>query len=67
MDPRHNKGQGDVVNDISTLADYLRYGSLQDVIHEDYIPNPVGTPPEAALPSGIGLGPYGPGSLIPAP
>jgi prepilin-type N-terminal cleavage/methylation domain-containing protein len=61
------KATGAAVNDISDLGDYLRRGKVNDVIRENYIPNPVGTPPEAALPSGIGLGPYAPGALIPAP
>jgi prepilin-type N-terminal cleavage/methylation domain-containing protein len=62
-----NKGQGAAVNGVSDLSDYLRSGKVNDVIRENYIPNPVGTPPEAALPSGIGLGPYAPGTSIPAP
>ena len=61
------KAQGAVVNDISDLSDYFRAGRVTDVIRESYIPNPVGTPPEAALPSGVGLGPYAPGAFIPAP
>jgi prepilin-type N-terminal cleavage/methylation domain-containing protein len=61
------KAQGAVVNDISDLSNYFRSGRVADVIRENYVPNPVGTPPEAALPSGVGLGPYAPGALIPAP
>ena len=61
------KVQGAAVNNVSDLSDYLRSGRINDVIRENYIPNPVGTPPEAALPSGVGLGPYAPGALIPAP
>ena len=63
----HRKGNGATVNDVSELSDYFRRGHILDVIHENYIPNPVGTPPEAALPSGVGLGPYSPGASIPAP
>ena len=61
------KAQGAAVNGVSDLSDYLRSGKVNDVIRENYIPNPVGTPPEAALPGGIGLGPYAPGASIPAP
>jgi prepilin-type N-terminal cleavage/methylation domain-containing protein len=61
------KGEGAAVDDISDLSDYLRSGKVNDVIRENYIPNPVGMPPEASLPSGIGLGPYAPGAFIPAP
>jgi prepilin-type N-terminal cleavage/methylation domain-containing protein len=61
------KAEGAVVNDLSELSEYLRGGGVNNVIREDYIPNPVGTPPEASLPSGVGLGPYAPGASIPAP
>lgn len=61
------KTQGAAVNGISDLSDYLRRGKVNDVMQENYIPNPVGTPPEASLPSGVGLGPYAPGAFIPAP
>jgi prepilin-type N-terminal cleavage/methylation domain-containing protein len=61
------KTEGTVVGDISELSQYLRGGGVNDVLREDYIPNPVGTPPQASLPSGVGLGPYAPGSSIPAP
>ncbi len=62
-----NKSTGAAVSDITDLSAYFRRGKISDVIHENYIPNPVGTAPEAALPSGVGLGPYSPGALIPAP
>jgi len=61
------KAEGTAVNDVSDISDYLRSGRIEDVIRENYIPNPVGTPPEASLPSGVGLGPYAPGAFIPAP
>jgi hypothetical protein len=35
------------VDDLSVLKGYLRWDSIQDVIHETYVPNPVGTPAEA--------------------
>lgn len=62
-----NKGSGTPVTDLSELSAYIRRGKINDVIRESYLPNPVGTPPEAALPAGVGLGPYPPGSYIPAP
>jgi prepilin-type N-terminal cleavage/methylation domain-containing protein len=61
------KKEGAPVSDLAELGDYLRGGRVVDVIRESYLPNPVGTPPEAALPSGVGLGPYAPGAFIPAP
>ena len=65
MDNR--KTSGDVISDISELSVYLRAGQVKDVIRETYVLNPVGTPPGASLPSGVGLGPYAPGAFIPAP
>lgn len=61
------KATGTVVSDITVIKDYLRGGKVNEVTHELYVVNPVGTPPEAALPSGVALGPYGPGASIPAP
>jgi len=63
----NRKVTGDVVADITDLKDYLRGGKLHDVINEDYVVNPVGTPPGAALPNGVALGPYPAGGYIPAP
>jgi prepilin-type N-terminal cleavage/methylation domain-containing protein len=63
----NKKPQGAVIGDISELNVYLRSGPVKSVIHETYVLNPIGTPPGAALPSGVGLGPYAPGAVIPAP
>lgn len=63
----HKQPTGAVISDISELNVYLRSGPVKNVIHETYVLNPVGTPPGAALPSGVGLGPYAPGAVIPAP
>ena len=63
----HMKAVGTVVSDLTEIKDYLRNGKVTDVIRENYVLNPVGTPPDAALPSGVGLGPYAPGAIIPAP
>jgi prepilin-type N-terminal cleavage/methylation domain-containing protein len=61
------KGPGAPVNDLSDLSAYIRRGKINDVIHESYLPHPIGTPPEAVLPASVGLGPYPPGAYIPAP
>lgn len=61
------KGVGTPVDDLGELSAYIRRGRIQDVIRESYLPNPIGTPPEAVLPASVGLGPYPPGSYIPAP
>jgi len=58
---------GAPVDDISVLAGFFRDGGLHDVMDETYIPNAVGTPPEADLPSGVRLGQFGPGAAITAP
>lgn len=62
----NKKANGAVVADLTELDAYLRNG-LHDVLSETYVPNPVGTPPSAELPSGVGLGPYEAGASIPAP
>ena len=63
----HRKGEGAAVGGVQTLAEYLRGGSVQSVVDEQYIPNPIGIPAGARLPAGVSVPPYGPGSLIPAP
>lgn len=63
----NNKANGSSVDDISVLSKYLRWGNLRDVLNETYVPNVIGTPPQAALPPGVSLRPFGPGATIPAP
>ena len=63
----NKKNTGDPVADVSVLTNYFRSGSLQEVIQEAYVPNDVGTPSQADLPAGVGIGPYAPGASIPAP
>lgn len=58
---------GAVIADVSVLSNYFRFGHIQDVIHEHYVPNAVGTPAQADLPANVRIGPYGPGASIPAP
>ena len=58
---------GTEVGDLSVLQDYLRYGGIASVVHETYVPNAVGTNAQANLPTGVGLGPYGPGAAIVLP
>ena len=52
---------------VGVLSNYFRWGSIQDVVRETYVPNHVGTPSEADLPFGVALGPFGPGAVIAAP
>ena len=63
----NNQATGTPMPDITVLSNYFRYGSILNVIHETYVPNAIGTPSEADLPPGTGLGPFGPGGIIPAP
>src|ERR1035437_795276 len=63
----NNKANGTSVDDISVLSKYLRWGNLRDVLNEPYVPNVIGPPPQAALPPGVSLRPFGPGATIPAP
>jgi type II secretory pathway pseudopilin PulG len=63
----NNFATGTAVADVSMLRAYLRYGSPQPVIHEVYVPNAVGEPPQANLPPGVGLGAFGPGASISMP
>ena len=61
-----NQASGTPIPDISVLSNYFRNGSIIDVIHESYVPNPVGTNSQANLPPGVALGPFGPGAVIPS-
>jgi prepilin-type N-terminal cleavage/methylation domain-containing protein len=63
----NNKPTGTPVPDLTMLSNYFRWGGIQDVVHETYMPNPVGTPSQAYLPPGMSLGPYRAGAPIPAP
>jgi hypothetical protein len=63
----NHKNTGDDVGDLAQLSGYLRGGAVRDAIRETYNPNPVGTPAEANLPSGVQVGPFAAGAAIPAP
>jgi prepilin-type N-terminal cleavage/methylation domain-containing protein len=63
----NKKNTGDVVDDLASLNTYFRGGKIADVMSETYVPNSVGTPAEADLPTGVGLGPYSSGGSIAAP
>jgi len=59
-----NHTTGADVSDISVVSNYLGFGTIHTVVQEHYIPNPVGSPAAAQLPSGTGLGTYPAGALI---
>lgn len=61
------KTDGTPVDDMTVLSEYFRGGEVNQVVQETYIPNPIGTIAEAALPAGVKLGPYAAGASIPAP
>jgi prepilin-type N-terminal cleavage/methylation domain-containing protein len=63
----NHKTTGAPIPDVAMLNDYFRSGRIHDALNEIYVPNSVGTPAEADLPTGVALGPYGPGGSIPAP
>jgi len=63
----NRKATGSPVADITVLSDYFRGGKVSQVMEETYVPNPIGTNAEAALPAGVALGPYAAGASIPAP
>ena len=58
---------GAAVDSLAMLTTYFHDGTIHDVVRETYVPNSVGTPSEADLPNNVGLGPYGPGAVIPGP
>ena len=58
---------GAPIADINVLNPYFRDGGVRDVMRETYVPNAVGTRAVASLPAGQALGPYAPGTAIPAP
>lgn len=63
----NNAATGTPVADLSVVKDFFRGGDLHDVIHETYVPNPIGTRSEANLSAGVGLGPLGSGATIQLP
>lgn len=63
----YNRPMGAPVNGMTDIADYIRGGNVPHVVQETYIPNPIGTLAEAALPPTVALGPYAAGASIPAP
>lgn len=63
----NNKTTGTPISDMSVLTNYFRWGGICDVMRETYVPNAVGTPCQANLPSSAALPPFGPGATIYAP
>lgn len=59
-----NHATGADVADLSVVSNYLGFGTIHTVVKEQYIPNPVGTPAGAQLPSTTALGNYPPGAFI---
>ena len=62
-----HKNTGAIVTDVSVLQDYFHSGTIALVVHETYVPNPIGDRAVAVLPVDAKVGPYAPGSSIPAP
>ena len=55
---------GAPISDVSVVSDYIGRGAIRTVINEQYVPNPVGTPAGAQLPSDVALVNYSAGSVI---
>ncbi len=63
----HNIATGTPVPSVTVLSNYFRWGCIQEVLHETYVPNEIGAPSQADLPAGVSLGAFGPGASILAP
>jgi prepilin-type N-terminal cleavage/methylation domain-containing protein len=63
----NNATTGTPVDNLIVLSSYFRGGGLNDVLHETYVPNPIGTKSEADLPAGVSLGSFGSGATIQLP
>lgn len=55
---------GTVINDVSELSGYLRGGTIEQVVGENYVPNAVGEAAGAVLPADRALGNVPAGSVI---
>ena len=57
----NNQATGAPVTSISVLSNYFRWGAINDVVHETYVPNLIGTPskPSCRLES-----PWGPSARV---
>jgi len=59
----NKKGTGDAVADVNTVSDYLKGGTIKNVVGETYVPQAIGSPAKTgALP--VKLGTYTAGSTI---
>ena len=57
----NNKPTGTPIDSLGVLSNHFRWGGIQDVLHETYLPNAMGTRSEAQLPAGVGWGRSVPG------
>ena len=55
---------GTPVPDLAVISNYFRNGTIQNLIGETYVPNPIGVAPGVQLPKTSGLGEYPPGAFI---
>lgn len=60
----NRRGVGEPV-DITVIASFIGGGKIKPVVNELYVPNPIGTPAGASLPTGVSLGKYDNGAFIP--
>jgi prepilin-type N-terminal cleavage/methylation domain-containing protein len=61
----NKKGTGDAVDDVTTVSDYLKGGTIKSVVGESYVPQPVGSPAKTSALT-VKLGTYTVGTTISA-
>ena len=58
----NKKGTGDAVASVTTVSDYLKGGTIKNVVGETYTPQEIGSPAKASIP--VKLGTYSAGGTI---
>jgi prepilin-type N-terminal cleavage/methylation domain-containing protein len=61
----NKKGTGDLVDDVTTVSDFLKGGTIRSVVGESYVPSNVGSPAKTSALT-VKLGTYGVGATISA-
>src|SRR4051812_32839260 len=56
---------GTPVPSVDVVSNYIHGGIIKSVVNELYVPNPIGTPCGASLPTDVSLGDYPAGTFIP--
>jgi len=61
----NKKGTGDLVDDVTTVSDYLKGGTIKSVVGESYVPSNIGSSAKTSALT-VKLGTYGVGATISA-